>query len=333
MSSTTALQTRGESAVDPFRDGAVTVGFAAAALGALALMFWQPMSVSVLGLAALGLAHVMLELRYIIGRFSSTLTGHYAVLMALLLTLVVLGRALTNYAPGLGRGVEIVIGFLILATGARLALRGQARNLAYVVIGLAAGMSLHWPQWYMLFITHIHNLVPVVFLWEWSRRLRSKPWRWAFRGLHLTWASIIPALILSGAFDRFIGRGVGVVADVVGDGMAVVNAAAPPGAELEPAWRFMVAFAFLQTMHYVVWIGFFPLFGRDATRAFERRFPRLNGRVFWPVLIVASVFIFTTFTSNYGVGRSLYSLVAAYHVYLEFPLLLLVLARAVQTNR
>lgn len=329
----TAVQTRGDATTDPVRDGMITVGFGCAMAAALALMFWQPMSVSVLGLAALGVAHVMLELRYIIGRFSSVLTGTYAVLIALLLTLIVLGRALAGYLPEFGRGLEIVFAFVILATGVQLVLRGTARNFGYVAVGLLAGASLLWPQWYMLVITHLHNLVPVIFLWEWSRRIRNHRWRWAFRSLHIVWASVIPALILSGALDRYIGQDIGLVTRLVGDGMTVVGAAAPPGADLEPAWRYMVAFAFLQTMHYIVWIGFFPLFGRDATRKFETRFPRLRGRIFWPVLIAVSVFVCATFASSYGAGRGIYSLLAAYHVYLEFPLLLLVLARAVRPSR
>lgn len=328
----TTTSTRGQAATQPF-GGGITIGFALATVAALALMGWQPMSVSVLGLAALGLAHVALELRYIIGRFSSVLTGTYAVLIALLLTLIVLGRAIVGYLPEVGRGLEIVFGFVVLATGVHLVFRGTTRNLAHVVVGLAAGASLLWPQGYLLVITHLHNLVPVIFLWEWSRRLRDVRWRWAFRSLHIVWASVIPALIIVGAFDSFIGQDVGLASALVGDGITVIAAAAPPGADFEPAWRYMVAFSFLQTMHYVVWIGFFPLFGRDATRTFERRFPRLNGRVFWPLLIAASLIVFATFGSSYGAGRGIYSLVAAYHVYLELPLLLLVLARAARPPR
>lgn len=315
------------------RADVVTATFAVAALVAAVVTVFHPLSVSVLGLAIFGVAHVLLEVRYVVGRFSTQLTTVYGLLLAALLTLVVLGRAVAGFAPGPGRYIEIIVAFAALGTGAWVGLRGWPRQLGLAAIVVAALISLLWPTWYLHVITHLHNLVPLVFLWDWSTRIRSRPRRWAFRGVQLAWAFVVPAVLLSGALDRIIPRAPELAGRFVGDGAMVVAAAAPPGADPNLAWRYMVVFAFLQTMHYVTWIWFFPTYGRSATRAFESRFPRLAGWTFWAFLVGATVGLFLTFNSSWTGGRTIYSLIAVYHVYLEFPILLLVLVGAARAGR
>ncbi len=78
-------------------------------------------------------------------------------------------------------------------------------------------------------------------------------------------------------------------------------------------------------MHYVVWVWFMPRCGPDATAAFERRLPELRGRRGRVVGVVAAAAVGALFAADYASGKSLYSCVATYHVYLEFPVVLLLI--------
>ena len=80
----------------------------------------------------------------------------------------------------------------------------------------------------------------------------------------------VPALIFSGLFDRWIAAGGGAVAAFAGSprgGARRRSRRRTP--RLEVGLRFLVVFAFLQTMHYVVWIAFLPRYAPDAARAFD----------------------------------------------------------------
>ncbi len=111
----------------------------------------------------------------------------------------------------------------------------------------------------------------------------------------------------------------------VGDGGRVIAAAAPPEAAAEFGVRFLVDVRPLQTMHYVVWVGFLPRFAPEAAAAFDARVPWLRGRRAWLVGMFAGAFFAVLFLSDYFAGRALYGALATYHAYLEFPVLLALL--------
>ncbi|MEZ5095083.1 MAG: hypothetical protein R2731_02515 [Nocardioides sp.] len=108
---------------------------------------------------------------------------------------------------------------------------------------------------------------------------------------------------------------------LVGDASAVLAASAWPGSSAVVAARFATAFAIAQSMHYVVWIGFFPRYAPEATAAFERAFPALRRPWFAVGVTVLAVAMTALFLTSWADGRTVYGLVTAYHVYLEFPLL------------
>ena len=118
------------------------------------------------------------------------------------------------------------------------------------------------------------------------------------------------------------------MARFVGDGGRVLAATAPPAASVEIGLRFLVVFAFLQTMHYVVWVGFLPRYAPEAAAAFDVRVPWLRGRRAWIAGLVAGGFLAMLFVSDYFAGRALYGALATYHAYLEFPVLLALLLGA-----
>ena len=103
---------------------------------------------------------------------------------------------------------------------------------------------------------------------------------------------VIPTLLAVGLADRWLVGTTGVVERFVGSGARVLTASAPPGhAATVVGLRFLALFAFLQTMHYVVWVAFLPKFAIDASQTFEARMPWLTVRRLWTLGGVAALFL------------------------------------------
>ena len=248
-----------------------------------------PAQTTMYGLATFGLMHVAFELRYVIGRFRASVDGVLAALLVLTLSLIALSRVVASMFPTVGQPIEIILGVAILGLGVWVAGWRRFGLAAVALLGVAA---LLWPDVYFQVLTHIHNLIPVLFLWDWARRRFPRAGQqWLFLALNLIWAVVLPV------------------------GLLVTVSPAEP-----------VVFALLQSMHYVVWIGFFPLFGREESREFDRAVPALRGWRLPALAVGAGLLLGVAFLAEYAVGRTIYSIVAAYHVYVEFPLLVLLAA-------
>jgi hypothetical protein len=310
------------------RGVAPSLWLAVAAFGALALGLRLPVATVVLGLVAFGVLHNVLELRYVTGRFDAILAGPFLWLLGALITGVVVCRLLPVSA--VTRGVEIGLSYVLLGVACVRSLVRWWRVLALGVLGVAAATSLVFPAYHFVVLTHLHNVVPLFFLWEWSRSLPPRARR-IFRGVNLGWVLGVPALLLSGVFDALLraspaafgGLG-GVAAFEPG---RLVPTYAPPALAADMGLRFLAVFAFMQTMHYVVWVGVLPRYAPEAAARFDARVPMLRGRRAWLLGGALALFLGVVFVLDYAQGRTLYAAGAAYHAYLEFPVLLaLVLA-------
>ena len=307
-----------------------TASLSVAALAAVGVAFAAPLTTSIVGLVAFGIVHNFFELRYVFGRFDGIVAGR---LLRLLLAGIT-GIALLRLAP-LGtwsQHGEILVGYglvaAVLLSGVRLRPRLAIGGLLATATALAA--SSMFPAYHFVVLAHVHNVVPLVFLWEWSRRLPEGRPRNLFRALQVGWVVAVPSAILLGGADALLGSADAVpVFDV--DVPAVLATYTPP------AWqhgilplRFLTAFAFLQTMHYIVWCWFLPRHARDAVTSFEgatRAGHLLRGWRMAAVAVVVAAFFALLFATDYASGRSLYGAVATYHAYLEFPILLALVLR------
>jgi len=65
----------------------------------------------------------------------------------------------------------------------------------------------------------------------------------------------------------------------------------------------------------------------EATAAFEARWPVASSRRVWGLGIGLAVLLGALLLTDYGQGRTVYSGLASYHAYLEFPVLLVLLTR------
>jgi hypothetical protein len=299
--------------------------FAAAAVLALAAATRMPATTTVLGLACFGIVHNVLELRYVTGRFAQVLSGRFLRLLLILITGIALCRLLP--AGPASRSAEVLLAYGLLGYACWHALRDRPVRLAAAgaLLLLAATASLRFPAYHFVMLSHLHNLVPLVFLWEWSRTMTAG--RTVFLGAQLAWVLVIPGLLLSGLLDPWLGAGPSAVRAFGSPPTHTLAAAYTPPAWLDSAMalRFLAVFAFLQTMHYVVWVWFMPRHAPSATAAFERRIPALGGWRAWTLGAAGAALLAVLFATDYTSGKTIYASVASYHAYLEFPVLLILI--------
>lgn len=303
---------------------ATTVWVSLAVVGALCLALRMPVATTVLGLAAFGVLHNVLELRYVAGRYDSVLSGGFLVLLIGLVT----GVAVCRLVPlgGYSRAAEIVLCYGVLAAACVRMLRGRGWLLSgsLTVIGVAAATSLAFPAYHFVVLTHLHNVVPLFFLWEWSRVMPERTRR-AFRAANVGWVLFIPALLLAGAFDGLLQASpaeLGGFGGVTSFDPAQLAPAYTPPALSDAGLRFLAVFAFMQTMHYVVWVAILPRYAPEAAARFDARVPILRRGRAWLLGGGLAVVLGIVFALDYASGKALYSSAASYHAYLEFPVLL-----------
>jgi hypothetical protein len=294
-----------------------------AAVAALALALRVPVATAVLGLVVFGALHNVLELRYVTGRFDTVLAGPFLALLVALVTGVMVCRLLP---PGNGsRAAEIGLSYVLLAVACIRCLSRRRGWLAasLAVLALAATVSFTFPAYHFVVLSHLHNVVPLFFLWEWSATLRPGR-RGLFRAVNVGWVLVVPGLILSGVFDPVLRAAPAALGGLGSFEVAgLVRTYAPPSlVPTDMGVRFLVVFAFMQTMHYVVWVGVLPRYAPEAAARFDARVPVLRGGRAWLLGLGLAGVLAVAFLLDYASGKSLYAAAASYHAYLEFPVLL-----------
>jgi hypothetical protein len=306
----------------------LTGEFLVAGSAALCLALKLPVATTVFGLILFGLLHNFFEIRYVLGRFSGLLGRSLLLTLLAPLTAIAILRLLPLGLTG--SRIEVGALYLLLALVWSWKLRQGPYLLLAAGLGLlavAAALSIEALALYFVVLIHLHNLLPLFFLWEWAGRLPGSGQRVAFRGAHVVWTVIVPACILTGVFDGLIQPNVLPGTTFVGDPWRFAASYTPP------AWwdgvlpfRCLTAFAFLQSMHYVVWCWFFPHAGKAEAARSDRFLGSLAARlVGWRLKLAVAGMVLVLgalFWTDYSTGKSLYSALATYHAYLEFPVVL-----------
>jgi hypothetical protein len=305
---------------------------------ALGLALGAPLTTAVYALILFGVLHNYFEIRYLAGRFGGLLGGHLGEWVLGLLTVIVLVRALP--LGTLGRPAEIVAGYLLLAGVLVYRIRHSPYLLmvALGVVAVATVLSLTLPDHHFVVITHLHNVLPLAFIWEWSAgRIRDRPAR-LFLAMTMAWALVLPALLLSGLVPMPpLSNGseqasifASVIAFLQGlapsGGTAIVPTVSLPSFDSAFVGRLLTIFAFLQLLHYYVWCRFFPRVGAAEARRADARLASValpGGRKLTLIAIGLALVSIGLFWTDLRLGRSVYGALAGYHAYLEYVVLLL----------
>lgn len=184
-------------------------------------------------------------------------------------------------------------------------------------------IALAWgsPGLWWLCLVYGHPLVALIFL---DRELHRRPA--LQRGVRWLWA-IVPVALVAIAIAGAQGESLGV------EGGLTMRIADHAGATILPSVpdRILVgSHAFLETVHYGVWVLAMPMFGfrtpllKTAGIPLVRR-SRIGALAVAVVLTMGAFFVATlwvSFSIDYGITRDVYFAIAMLHVLVEVPFLL-----------
>jgi hypothetical protein len=240
----------------------------ASVVAAFALAYVAPLSLLAVGPLLLGVPHLVADVRYLVLR-RGLLSLRWSIALVLLALLA---------APFV-RGVAIA-GVALVASG--IVARGTAqRRLATALLGaLLLGLDAKLGRTAAIVFAHLHNGVALA-LWWWLRPARDRR------------ALVVPLLALTGAVALLSGMldpQVAIFRITEESGFFSLSAMVSmlgPVADPVLGVRFVLLFAFGQSVHYLVWLRLVPddLRGRRAPRSFTASFRALRGDLGLVVLV------------------------------------------------
>lgn len=190
------------------------------------------------------------------------------------------------------------------------------------------------PTLMMVLLAVLHNLTPIGFIAEKLRGLQRK---FALFICFIVFV-LTPLIIISGYPYNFLSSLNLVVpsANILQTGNLQLHLSAFVPQQLHEnaiATHAFSAAVFLQCMHYAVVLGILPNWERNKNQNFEINLLLWNRRsIFETVVIFLSTLIFIYFTQSFTDARKIYSIAAAVHAWVEFPILLLALAIPAEEN-
>ncbi len=263
----------------------------------------SPLWLLALGPVLLGVPHLVADARYLVVQPKLHERGVLAWLVALPLVAT-------------GFGAPPAISLLALVPAVLLARGSVARKAGALTLwaGLTA-IAFTWESPFLLVFIHAHNLVALG--WWWALRPRTKQ------------AFVVPALVLAGTGFLLAGGAEPLLTalggwSAPGSGTSFSEFAefAAPG--LGPTFgpRLVLSFAFLQSVHYAMWLRLIPedARGRPAPRPFRATWAALVKDFGVPLLLVfigLTAFIAFWAWKDLANARWGYLRLAAFHGYLE----------------
>ncbi len=213
--------------------GLVAAAFVATLAGPLWLLLLTPL--------VFGTPHIAADLRYLVLHGPTCLRPSTIVALTVPLAAMVAFRAAGLAGAVVDLRLEVALGcaaVMATAVAARTSLVVVAAVLAFAIPAIAE------PRITTLILLHVHNAVAFVI---WLRWTRGGPARWPL--LALTLAGL--ALIAVGAFDALLPH------DGPLDGDALARSFAP-GLGPVAGGRVVLLYAFMQALHYIVWLFLIP---------------------------------------------------------------------------
>lgn len=302
---------------------------------AFALTLIAPVWLLLLGPLLLGVPHVASDIRYLLIRPPLPVGAVGLVLILGPLLMMTVLRVIASLGGPFSAELEILLGASAMLGGLAIA---RARLRTKLVAGLAivglAAFAMSSAYLSLVTIAHLHNLVAFG-LWLYFLRGEVRK-----RGLSLVIGCylFLGLLLISPLFEElYFGH---LMAGGVGhfslDGMA---ASLAPGAEIEPGLRWVMLFAFLQAMHYVVWLRLIPqrLDERPAPPTFRRSLTRLSvdfGTAGLGLIVAASLAVpLMAVLTDAEATRHIYLLAAVSHGWIELAIVAALLVHRARDDR
>jgi hypothetical protein len=226
--------------------------------------------------------------------------------------------------------LEIALGGAAMLGGVALA-PATGRKKALVAAGVLAltGLALSFSYGSLVVMAYLHNAVAFG-LWLWLFKSET-----SHRALLLIVGAYtaVVALLASGLCDGLLMQHA-LDSDIGRFGLSEMSLALAPGLSLEWGLRLVAIFAFMQAIHYVVWLRLIPqrLDERTAPPTVRRSVSRLwrdFGRAGMLTLIALSVLVpLAALASDAAQVRELYLLAAIAHGWLELGIIAALLTRS-----
>lgn len=327
------------------RDAVLAFACVAAATGAAIACARWPLSVYATTLLLFGVPHALVELQWVARRYGGSRS--LAMRVGLVLGAIALARLVAlavGCAPTTSATIELALGAVLVACVLRVdgghggPLRPGAAAAGIALLTVAATRA---PIDAMLVLAIVHNLTPAGFV---ADRLRdgdaSRAVRTKFALAGIGAFVVLPLWLASGAAAS--GLGLASIESTNGDhavaahlGLVLRDGIGAFAPSFVPAGRtldLLRAAAFLQVVHYVGVLLVLPRL-RPAPLDDPRARP-LPARSAFFVLVAGLGLVFATaFVVDFREARATYGVLAAVHVWLEFPALLLALAPRVPSPR
>lgn len=304
----------------------VVTGFVASAAVVSSV---APLATYALSLAAFGMVHVLSEVRYVDERFRLRLGQGLVAGVLGLLAVIVGWRAWLAFGGSVGSAtpsIEMLL-VLLLALTALVAVRHAGVGAALVATGVVVLLAIGAyaaPLTALVLLAVLHNLTPIGFLAE---RLRGVQRRRALVACVIVFVAV-PVLIGSGLLAAAWGAlGLPLAGSSfwrVGELHEHIGVFIPPALQMtNGAVHLFAAVVYLQVMHYGAVIHVLPRLGGDHLSAHESGWPARPtfGIILGVVAATSLVFYAMSFTD----ARRIYGIFAAFHAWLEVPILLLAL--------
>jgi hypothetical protein len=251
------------------RELRVALGGSTMLLGALALAVIAPLWLLALGPIVWGVPHVLGDVRYLWVR-----PGHHRrwplwiVAVLPLVALSITGDILWG-----------AIGVAAIALTARGAAWRKLLLLGLAVLAMCAALAEEYLA--AVVFAHAHNFIGVALWWGWRKRATK---------LHLIPLAIFgigTGAILLGALDPIVTGLDGAVAQM--DLYFHLRSLAPTWGVMGP--RLVIAFAFAQSAHYIVWVRLVPEEDRprETPRTFRATWEALRADFGWPLLVLTLI--------------------------------------------
>ena len=264
------------------------------------LMTWAaPLWLLALGPIVLGVPHLMADARYLVAQ--PGLHRHGALSWLLFLPLV-----------GIALGAPPFVGLLSMVPAVLLADARFSLKLAALAAWAALSMvAFHFENNFLLAFLHVHNLVALAFWWAWRpRELKTL---------------LVPALVVLALLFLFAGGADAAIArpgPATGTSFTGFVESNAPGLPPLFAARLVLSFAFLQSLHYAVWLRLVPddARARPAPRPFAASWKALSRDLGLPLLLVCvagTAVIAAWGAVNLAEARDGYLRLASFHGYLE----------------